>query len=256
MSGLIDGYLAELRRELWSRSPFKERLIREIEDHLRDAVEREHERGVPPEQAEQRAIERFGQPQLLAPLLVADLAVDGRRTMRGGLMEQAQRAMRRADEEARQRGQTHLGTEHLLLGLLQEEESCAVIVLQRLGIEPESIRAELEARMAPRTGRSGEGPWIIPSWQRAFDLAHEEAEAFDLYYTSTEHLLLGLIREGEGLAAQVLLELGADLERTRAKVGEVFAQWTEIAAVQQARREARERLEKTEAEYQALLARL
>jgi hypothetical protein len=176
--GLIDRYLDELRRELWSRSPFKERMIREIEDHLWEAVEREQERGAPPEEAEQRAIERFGQPQVLAPLFVADLTADGRRSMRGGFMEQAQRVMRHAQEEAERRDRTDFGTEHLLLGLLQEEESCAVIVLQRLGIEPERIRAEMEARMAPDTGRSGQGPWITPSARRALELADEEAQAF------------------------------------------------------------------------------
>jgi hypothetical protein len=256
MPGLIDRYLDELRQELWSRSPFKERIIREIEDHLREAVEREQERGAAPQEAEQRAIERFGQPQVLAPLLVADLAVAGKGASRGGFMEQAQRVLRRADEEAVRRGQDYLGTEHLLLGLLREEENCAAIVLERLGLSPDRIRKEIEARMSPGTPDAKLGLQFTSSARRALELADEEAEAFDLYFTSTEHLLLGLIREGEGLAAQVLTELGADLEGTRAKVGVVFARWSEIAAAQQRRREARERLDGVDAAYQTMLATL
>ena len=127
-----------------------------------------------------------------------------------------------AQEEARRLGHTYIGTEHLLLGLLREGEGVAAQALGRLGISLTDVRSDVvriigELSEAP----SGHIPFT-PRSKKVLELSLREALQLGHNYIGTEHILLGLVREGEGVAAQVLVARGADLKRVRATVlGEV-----------------------------------
>lgn len=121
-----------------------------------------------------------------------------------------------AQEAARAMGHEVIGTEHLLLGLIQESEGIAAKALHSLGIKSEDVQKEVEKLV----GR-GQNPAIgqlapTPRVKKVVELANEEARSLGQGYVDTEHLLLGLVREGEGVAAQVLKTLGADLDKIRA----------------------------------------
>ena len=137
--------------------------------------------------------------------------------MFGQFTEKARRVVIYAQEEARRMGHNFVGTEHLLLGLIRETNALPAKLLQSLGLDLETVRGEV----LKATGR---GPAIGPNEEVAFtprakkvvlELGREEAEALGHNYIGPEHLLLGLIREGEGVAAQVLLAAGADLNKVR-----------------------------------------
>ncbi|MBC7189157.1 ATP-dependent Clp protease ATP-binding subunit [Candidatus Aerophobetes bacterium] len=133
--------------------------------------------------------------------------------------ERARRVILLAREEAKRLDHDYLGTEHLLLGLIREGEGVAALALQNLGIDFEQVRQEVEKAVG-RGGGSlflGQIPFT-PRAKKVLELAVTEARNLGHNYIGTEHLLLGLIREGEGVAAQVLINLGADLERVREEV--------------------------------------
>ncbi|MCM8798575.1 MAG: ATP-dependent Clp protease ATP-binding subunit, partial [Candidatus Omnitrophica bacterium] len=125
--------------------------------------------------------------------------------------------------EARRFNHDYIGTEHLLLGLIREGEGVAAAVLQNLGLSLESIRLEIEklVQPGPSTVVSGDIPFT-PKAKKVIELAMEEARSLGHNYIGTEHLLLGLIREGEGVAAQVLVNLGLDLTKVRRAVMELL----------------------------------
>ena len=132
--------------------------------------------------------------------------------------DRARSAVRLAQEEARLLGHKHIGTEHVLLGLLGEPEGIGARALTALGISLEAARADVE-RIAGR----GEGtpPGHIPFSRRAkkvLELSLREALKLKHNYIGTEHIVLGLVREGEGLAARILVESGADLPAIRREV--------------------------------------
>jgi len=133
--------------------------------------------------------------------------------------EKARRVILLAREEAKRLDHDYLGTEHLLLGLIREGEGVAALALQNLGIDLEQVRQEVEKAVG-RGGGSlflGQIPFT-PRAKKVLELAVTEARNLGHNYIGTEHLLLGLIREGEGVAAQILTNLGADLERVREEV--------------------------------------
>src|SRR6266702_187026 len=132
--------------------------------------------------------------------------------------ERARRVVFFAQEEAARLGENYVGTEHLLLGLIREMDSVAGRILERLGLSADQIRKEVEAQVTRGQGHLGQDMQLTPRAKRVIDLAYEEARQLNNNYIGTEHLLLGLIREGNGLAARVLVKLGADLERTRREV--------------------------------------
>src|SRR5918911_397298 len=132
--------------------------------------------------------------------------------------ERARRIVFYAQEEAARLGENYVGTEHLLLGLIREPDSLACRILQRLGVSLEQLRAEVEKQVTRGQGNLGQDMQLTPRAKRVIDLAYEEGRQLGNNYIGTEHLLLGLIREGDGLAARVLVKLGADLERTRREV--------------------------------------
>jgi ATP-dependent Clp protease ATP-binding subunit ClpA len=132
--------------------------------------------------------------------------------------DRARRVIVLAQEEARLLNHNYIGTEHLLLGLAHEGEGVAAMALESLGISPEAVRAQVEEIIGQgQRAPTGHIP-ITPRAKKVFELSHREALQLGHNYIGTEHILLGLLREGEGVAAQVLVKLGADLSRVRQQV--------------------------------------
>jgi ATP-dependent Clp protease ATP-binding subunit ClpC len=112
----------------------------------------------------------------------------------------------------------YIGTEHLLLGLLHEGEGAAATALKSLGISLEAARQQVEEIIG--TGQQAPSGYIpfTPRAKKVLELSLREVQQLGDNYIGTEHILLGLIREGNGVAAQVLVKLGADLSRVRGQV--------------------------------------
>jgi len=137
--------------------------------------------------------------------------------------ERARKVIVYAKEEAKRFNHDYIGTEHLLLGLIREGEGVAAAVLQKLGLDLETIRLEVEklVQAGPATQVVGDIPFT-PRSKKALELSAEEARALGHNYIGTEHLLLGLVKEGEGMAYRVLLNLGLDLGKLRNEVMELL----------------------------------
>ncbi len=133
--------------------------------------------------------------------------------------ERARKVILLAKEEAKRFNHDYIGTEHILLGLVREGEGVAAAVLANFGLIPDKIRLEVEklVQPGPTTVVSGDLPFT-PKAKKVIELAMDEARALGHNYIGTEHLLLGLIREGEGVASQVLMNLGLELEKVREEV--------------------------------------
>jgi ATP-dependent Clp protease ATP-binding subunit ClpA len=132
--------------------------------------------------------------------------------------DRARRVVVLAQEEARLLNHNYIGTEHLLLGLIHEGEGVAAMVLESLGISLEAVRAQVEEIIGQgQSAPTGHIPFT-PRAKKVLELSLREATQLGHNYIGTEHILLGLIREGEGVAAQVLVKLGADLSRVRQQV--------------------------------------
>lgn len=132
--------------------------------------------------------------------------------------ERARKIVFYAQEEAGKLGENYVSTEHLLLGLTRENDSMAARVLERMNISLRRIRSEVERQVARGDASLGQDMQLTPRAKRVIDLAYLEARDLSNNYIGTEHLLLGLIHEAEGLAGKVLTKLGADLERARLEV--------------------------------------
>ncbi|HRF59516.1 MAG TPA: ATP-dependent Clp protease ATP-binding subunit [Fimbriimonadaceae bacterium] len=132
--------------------------------------------------------------------------------------ERARKVVFYAQEEAQKFGEGYVSTEHLLLGLVRESDSVASRVLERLGVSLSRIRAEVEKQLPRGDARPSHDMTLTPRAKRVIDLAYDEARNLNNNYIGTEHLLLGLIREGDGLAGRVLAKLGVELERARREV--------------------------------------
>ena len=132
--------------------------------------------------------------------------------------DRARRVVVLAQEEARLLNHNYIGTEHILLGLIHEGEGVAAKALESLGISLEAVRQQVEEII----GQGGQSPSghipFTPRAKKVLELSLREALQLGHNYIGTEHILLGLIREGEGVAAQVLVKLGADLSRVRQQV--------------------------------------
>jgi ATP-dependent Clp protease ATP-binding subunit ClpC len=137
--------------------------------------------------------------------------------------DRARRVVVLAQEEARMLNHDYIGTEHILLGLLREGDGIAAKALESLEISLEVVRREVgeiigRGKQAP----SGHIPFT-PRAKKVLELSLREAQQLGHDYIGTEHILLGLLREGEGVAAQVLVRLGADLNRVRQQVIQLLA---------------------------------
>jgi len=132
--------------------------------------------------------------------------------------ERARRVVFFAQEEAGRLGENYVSTEHLLLGLVRESDSVAARILETLGVSASRVRTEIERQVTKGDGRTGPDMQLTPRAKRVIDLAYDEARQLNNNYIGTEHLLLGLIRENDGLAGRVLAKFGVDLDRTRREV--------------------------------------
>jgi len=137
--------------------------------------------------------------------------------------ERARKVLSLAHEEAERFQHSYIGTEHLLLGLVREGEGVAAKVLANLGVELNKVRSAIESLI-------GRGDRIVlgeigltPRAKKVIDLAVDEAHHLNHHFIGTEHLLLGLVRDGEGMAARVLESLGVNLEKVRTQVCSLFS---------------------------------
>ncbi len=147
--------------------------------------------------------------------------------------DRARRVVVLAQEEARMLNHNYIGTEHILLGLIHEGEGVAAKGLEALGISLEAVRAQVEEIIGQgQQAPSGHIPFT-PRAKKVLELSLREALQLGHNYIGTEHILLGLIREGEGVAAQVLVKLGADLNRVRQQVIQLLSGYQGKEAVTQ-----------------------
>ena len=141
----------------------------------------------------------------------------------------ARRAVVLSQEEARVLNHNYIGTEHILLGLIHEHEGVAAKALESLGTSLESVRGQVEEII----GQGGEEPGghipFTPRAKKVLESSPREALQLGHKYIGTEHILLGLLREGEGVAAQVLVKLGADLARVREQVVQLLVARGELS---------------------------
>jgi ATP-dependent Clp protease ATP-binding subunit ClpC len=136
--------------------------------------------------------------------------------------DRARRVVVLAQDEATRLHHNHIGTEHLLLGLIHEGEGVAAKALEELEISLDAVRQQVEEIVGRgKDAPSGHIPFT-PRAKKALELSLREALQLGHDYIGTEHILLGLIREGDGVAAQVLVALGADLNRVRQQVIQVL----------------------------------
>src|SRR6204780_4036092 len=139
--------------------------------------------------------------------------------MMNNFTPRAQQVLALARKEADRFNHNYVGTEHLLLGLIKLGQGVAVNVLQRMGLDLEAVRMEVEKQVGagPETKVVGNIPYT-PRVKKVLALAGKEAKSLNHSYVGTEHILLGLLREGEGVAARVLKNLEVDIERTRNEI--------------------------------------
>jgi hypothetical protein len=146
--------------------------------------------------------------------------------------DRARRVVVLAQEEARHLDHNYIGTEHILLGLIHEREGVAARALTALDISLEAVRAQVEEII----GRGDQAPTghipFTPRAKKVLELSLREALGLSHNYIGTEHILLGLIREGEGVAAQVLAKLGGSLDRVRQQVIQLLADASQLQAEQ------------------------
>ncbi len=132
--------------------------------------------------------------------------------------DRARRVLVLAQEEARLLNHNFIGTEHILLGLIHEGEGVAAKALESLGISLEAVREKVEETIGSSGSATTGSPPFTPRAKKVLELSLREALQLGHNYIGTEHMLLGLVREGEGVAATVLVSLGADLSRVRQQV--------------------------------------
>jgi hypothetical protein len=146
--------------------------------------------------------------------------------------DRARRVVVLAQEEARHLNHNYIGTEHILLGLIHEREGIAARALTALDISLEAVRGEVTEIVGRGVEQPGGHIPFTPRAKKVLELSLREAMQFGHNYIGTEHILLGLIREGEGVAAQVLVKLGASFDRVRQQVVQLLAGHAGVQAEQ------------------------
>ena len=143
--------------------------------------------------------------------------------------DRARRVVVLAQEEARLLNHNYIGTEHLLLGLIREGEGVAARVLEALGVTLAAVRQEVEGIIGRGQQPPVEHVPFTPRAKKVLELSLREALELGHEYIGTEHILLGLLREGNGVAAQILVQRGADFNRVRQEVLQLLAGQAEIS---------------------------
>ena len=139
-----------------------------------------------------------------------------------GFTERARKVLQLAQEEAQRFNHNYIGTEHLLLGLVREGDGVAARVLNNMGVQLPKVRSAVEFIIGRGEGAVIGDIGLTPRAKKVLELAVDEGRRLNHHYIGTEHLLLGLVREGEGIAAGVLESLGVNLEKVRAQVVQVL----------------------------------
>ena len=137
--------------------------------------------------------------------------------------ERARRVLSLAQEEAQRFNHNYIGTEHILLGLVRETDGTAAKVLASLAIELSKVRSAVEFIIGKGDTASGSEIGLTPRAKKVIELAVDEARRLNHHYIGTEHLLIGLMREGEGVAAGVLESLGVTLDKVRGETTTVLS---------------------------------
>lgn len=132
--------------------------------------------------------------------------------------DRARLAIYYAKAEAVRWRETYVGTEHLMLGLVQDENNVAVRILKRLNLSPDDLRSDIDRQLTSGHGAREQEMQLTPRAKKVLDLAHEEAQLQQHDFVGTGHILLGLMRQGDGLGALVLKKRGVVLERVRQEV--------------------------------------
>ena len=138
--------------------------------------------------------------------------------------ERARRVLSLAQEEAQRFNHNYIGTEHILLGLVRETDGVAAKVLTNLGVELNKVRSAVEFIIGRNESSTSSEIGLTPRAKKVIELAVDEARRSNHNYIGTEHLLIGLMREGDGVAAGVLENLGVDLDKVRAEAGRIMTQ--------------------------------
>ena len=138
--------------------------------------------------------------------------------------ERARRVLSLAQEEARRFNHSYIGTEHILLGLVRETEGAAARILISMGVELTKVRSAVEFIIGRGEHAAPGEIGLTPRAKKVIELAVDEARRLSHHYIGTEHLLIGLMREGEGVAAGVLESLGISLDKVRAEAGRIISQ--------------------------------
>jgi Clp amino terminal domain, pathogenicity island component len=232
----LEKAIAEWRSQIASVGVKSKETLDELETHLRDDIEQEMRAGLAAEPAFKIASERIGDVMRLkdefakidrAPREILrklkKLLMGGERLELPSInafTPGAQQALALAREEAPLLNHDFIGTEHVLLGLLKSQSDIVPGVMRRLGVQSETIRAEIEKIIGPGIPVrrvAAEIPYT-PRAKRALNLAVKEAELLEQQQVKPEHILLGLIKENEGVAWLVLRNLGVDIERARDEI--------------------------------------
>ncbi|HEY5304678.1 MAG TPA: Clp protease N-terminal domain-containing protein [Acidimicrobiales bacterium] len=152
--------------------------------------------------------------------------------------DRTRRVLVYAQEEARDLDHAYIGTEHLLLGLIREAEGVAAKAIDALGLTYDVVRDNVQSRTEIKPNSSSTSPPFTPQAKKVLGMSLREALELRTSYIGTEHLLLGLVRHGEGTAVQILYDLGVELPQVRAQVLELM-QVSEIREVDEPRLQVR-----------------
>ena len=136
--------------------------------------------------------------------------------------ESAKDVLRHSEEEARRLNHDYIGTEHLLLGLIWDSESVACRALSEMGVYRAKIRSTVEFIMGGGDPDPKKDVGLTPRAKQVLELAIDESRGLEHAHVGTEHILLGLVREGDGIAAEVLAGLGVTLDKTRKEVNRLL----------------------------------
>lgn len=227
----LEKAVADWRQQMVTAGIKKGEAIDELESHLRDDIQQQIQQGLTKEKAFEMAVERIGGTQALKAEFAKVSHQTGFLEMLKGFLTRtrapliaftpdAQRSLELARAEAPRLNHDFIGTEHVLLGLLNSERGIVSNVMRRLGVECATVRAEIEKVIGPAVPAkrvAAEIPYT-PRATRALALAAKEAKRLQQMQVNPEHVFLGLIKEGTGVAGVVLKNLGVDINRAREEI--------------------------------------
>jgi hypothetical protein len=231
----LERAISKWRRQLAVGGIDSHEALDELESHLREEIREQMAAGMSGAQAFAVAVERLGDASALKTEFrkLGPFNREFLRKLKGFLLGRSEipfpslenfapntrQALQLAPDEARRFKHDFIGTEHLLLSLTQVRSGAVANVMHRLGLDPDSIRMEIEKLVGNGTAKADAAKIpFTPRAKRALQLALNEASAFNQKWVRPEHVFLGLLLEGEGVAALVLKKLGVQIEKAREEV--------------------------------------